>query len=620
MSITINQQPLNYTPSNAQHIYNASSTLSGNTNFKYVFDVWMDPFTTPEKVARVKVAPNSSGVGIVDVGDIVKNYTKPNTRTDQKQVKDKVGGTSTFSNPNGQIPFALGGFIQSNELNDNPNYIPLPHVREYRVLVGEQYTTGGVTTLDICETPAALPTTWNYSLESAMVPYPGSPTRVNITGAGAQLPDYADTSLLGWSYLHQTNTGVFVASGTTTAQTGNYTATLEPTPGDFLSITETGSGCRFTFQWTGSDEFPPVYGWYFVDQFCPSCVDNPEVITIWPGVQQNKKIWNYNNSWWGNGNTDGVNNHLWYDLYKYKFKPAAQLDNDEPGYLLTPFGDEKYTFTFLNNLGNETDIECRKRTHHYQCPLLLSFFYRDFQTILPGARQPVFINSVNEGQLTFGGGALMTTFTSDITDNRIVYRVQNIQNLYPNNNIGFFLSTGTTSNASSLETNRISEAVVYQTYGDDCMSDPQHFLYLTQNGVWDTWTFDRKNIKTYSKENSTYAQGLIRDNAIYNPMFSSQRNIIYDQNVYEVVEAQSHYMNQNDRTIVEELFLSTHVYLMKDFYYDNIDADDYELTPHLIPVRITSSSLQEYKQRYNKVFQYTLTYEYNPIQQHRSNL
>ena len=620
MSITINQTPLNYTPSNGQHIYNAESNLSGQTSFRYVFDVWMNPFNNAERVARVKVAPNSSGVGIVDVGDIVKNYVKANTRTDLKQVSSSTFQISTYSNPNGQIPFAETTLIPSNEFNDNPTYPYLPHVTEYRVLVGEEYITGGTLVLNICTEPYQVGSTFGYELTDGPASYTGSPNTIVISNAGASIPDYADPSLFGWRYLHTTLTGTFVASGTTSAQTGSYSAISVPTSDDILTITENYSGCRFTFRWF---EEAGVFGWYYQSQFCPSCVNNDtDVITIWPGVQQNKKIYNYQNSWWGNNNTNGENNHQWWDLYRYKWQTNTSISGDTPAQFLTTFGDEYYTTTFVN-AGTPTTLRTRKRSHHFECPIILSYFHRDFnESPLASNQTPVFFNdpSTQTTTLTFAGTLTGTTLTSTTTNNRIVYDV--IKNVIPNRTYGFFKTTGTTSNTAGVETNRISEAVVFQLYGDECLSDPQHFLFLNQQGVWDTWTFDRKNIKTYNKDNQVYAQGLIRDNSIYNPLFNQQRNIIFDQTITEVVEAQSHYMNENDRKIVEELFLSTHVYLMTDFYdeYDAGANDQYTKTPHLIPISITSNSIQEYKQRYNKVFQYTLTYEYNPIQQFRSNL
>lgn len=620
MSITINQTPLNYTPSNGQHIYNAESTLSGQTNFRYVFDVWMTPFNSAERVARVKVAPNTSGVGIVDVGDIVKNYVKANTRTDIKQVSSSTFQISTFSNPNGQIPFAETTLIPSNEFNDNPTYPNLPHVNEYRVLVGEEYLTGGTLVLDICTEPYQVSSIFNFTVGEGQASYSGSPNQINVTGAGGSLPDYADASLLGWRFLHTTLTGTFVASGTTSAQTGSYVAAAEPTIEDIVTITENYSNCRFTFRWLNE---AGVNGWYLQSQFCPPCVnDDTEVITIWPAVQQNKKIYNYDNSWWGNNNTNGENNHQWWDYHRYEWQTNTSISGDTPAQFLTTFGDDYYTHSFVNS-GVTTTLNCRKRSGHSKCPIILSYFHRDFnESPLASNQTPIFLNNPS-GQttiLTNAGTLTGVTLTSTTTNNRIVYDV--IKNVIPNRTYGFFKTTGTTSVTASVETNRISEAVIFQLYGDECLSDPQHFLFLNQQGVWDAWTFDRKNIKTYNKENQVFAQGLIKDNSIYNPLFNEQRNIIFDQTILEVVEAQTNFMSENDRKIVEELFLSTQVYLMTDFY-DEFDAnadDEYEKTPHLIPISITSNSLQEYKERYNKVFQYTLTYEYNPIQQYRSNL
>ena len=79
-------------------------------------------------------------------------------------------------------------------------------------------------------------------------------------------------------------------------------------------------------------------------------------------------------------------------------------------------------------------------------------------------------------------------------------------------------------------------------------------------------------------------------------------------------------MYENDRVIVEELFLSTQVYLIKDNYYFEDPAPAYSKQPYLIPIVITNTSLQEYKQRYNKLFQYTLNFRYNPNQLYRSTL
>jgi hypothetical protein len=154
----------------------------------------------------------------------------------------------------------------------------------------------------------------------------------------------------------------------------------------------------------------------------------------------------------------------------------------------------------------------------------------------------------------------------------------------------------------------------------NCLSDPIHFLFLNQQGIWDTYTFDRKNIRTLAKENVVYGQSPIRNSPVYNPFFYSQRDTIYDQTITEEVTAQTNFMEENDRIIVEELFKSTSVYLIKDYISPVNPQPQYSLTPYLIPIVITNTTFEEYKQRYNKLYQYTLTFRYNPLQLHRSNL
>jgi hypothetical protein len=60
--------------------------------------------------------------------------------------------------------------------------------------------------------------------------------------------------------------------------------------------------------------------------------------------------------------------------------------------------------------------------------------------------------------------------------------------------------------------------------------------------------------------------------------------------------------------------------LIQQQYYNGDGSTNYSKTPYLIPIVITSKSMDEYKQRYNKLFQYTISYEYNPNQLFRTTL
>jgi hypothetical protein len=599
MAITILQEPLNFTPSNAQHIYNAISTLSGQTDFRYIFDVWVSPFdnSRKERIARLKVSPNTAGNGIVDVGDIILNYLKANPRSEGTQI---FGWTGTSSNntttPNGIITnnpqFSLREF---NSFNSNSAYEYLPHIIDYKVLIGEQFLSGNTSITSICNDPSYSASTMTYSFSNAMTSYPGDPNTVDISGAGDG----------GLTWEHNSFGGSVVSSGSTTASTYSYTAVDAPTTGDILTITEVYSGYQIRFIWNAGE----TSGWDFLSIYEPPCVNQPNAILTWPGVQQNKTNFNFNNIYWSViTNPNGSENHKWWDYYRYTFTgTTTNITDTNPHQWLSTFGDEELV---LPNLTGTTSGVGRTRSHHYQCPIILNLFGRDtisYSSI--NIREELYTN--NQYVTGFTNSFNITGFSNSV-DSRILsyHTYSNGEEKKRVRAYGPLVGSGTA----------ISEIVEYEFFGDECMSDPIHFLFLNQNGVWDTWTFDRKNIRTVEKETDFYSQGMMRNNSTYNPFFYDRRDIPYNQNVTEIVEAQSHFMKENDRKIVEELFLSTSVYLMKEHYYYQDPTTPYLKTPFLIPVVIISNSFQEYKQRYNKVFQYTLTFRYNPLQQHRSNL
>lgn len=629
MAITILQTPLDYTPTNAQHAYTAISSLSGSTDFRYLFDVWVNPRTGPEKIARLVVAPNTYGVGIVDVGDIVKNYIKPNPRDDEGQSTGVGAANLSGGTPNGLIinasrntaSYGSNSEIASNAFNTNTAYEELVHVGEYKVLIGEQYTASGITIQDICETPWIVQTTMYLGEEDLPAGYSGSPNTINVYDASLNYSSWAIGSA-GWSYQHFTTGNTLVASGTTTASTGSYTATLEPGTGDILYITENASGVRYSFLWNFE---VGVTGWIQQTIYTPPCENQPDFVTIWPGVQENKTNFNFNNVYWS-GNTNGQNNFKYYESEKYRFYPNAQISSEKPAQFLTTFGDELYSATLAVQGGGTQNVSrIRRRHHHPDCPVLLSYFFRDFNDAAftisgtPGSTQ--YYNYAFSWDSPYIAGNFFNrqTFTATTTqpDWRIVYDIPRTFVDY-GHKLAYWKTTQ--ANASTSLSSRISEVVEYYFLDANCMSDPIHFLFLNQRGVWDTWTFDRKNIRTLAKENVVYGSAPIRNSPVYNPFFYSQRDTIYDQTITEEVVAQTNFMEENERVIVEELFKSTSVYLIKDYISPVNPQPQYSLTPYLIPIVISNTTFEEYKQRYNKLYQYTLTFRYNPLQLHRSNL
>lgn len=631
MAITIIQQPLGYTPSNAQHAYTFSSTLTGNTDFRYVVDVWMNPReTNPQRVARLRLAPNTFGVGIVDVGDIIKNYLKPNARSEYPQTYDMTPLPAALSNvPNGiltntQTTSGVIGAasIPSNSFNTDPAYEYLLHVGEYRCLVGEQWTNAsGITVVDICDEPETPISTMGVEFDDVIASYPGSPNNITWNNAASN-PSWA-TGGQGWYYEHRSFGNTLVASGTSTGSTGSYSAVDAPTCDDIFYLYELATGKIFYIQWSCEGETP---GWVLLGVNEPPCVRGAGAfITIWPGTQDNKTNFNYNNVYW-TGNVDGGENFKYWEQYKYKFQAYNLISETAPAQFLTTFGDDLYdeTIRFTGPVTGVTVDRIRRRWHHPECPVVLSYFFKDFNdaqlTNSPLLMGMNYAFTQQGDYVYYNIRYTLSNFASYDTSpkNRIVYTVPRVR-LYPGGKAAFYVSNSS-GLGSQPSTQRVSEVVEYYFWEADCLSDPIHFLFLNRRGVWDTYTFDRKNIKTYDKDFNVYAQGNIRNSPIYNPFFYSQRDTIYDQTIVEQVEAQSNFMEENDRIIVEELFLSTQVYLIKDNYYFEDPAPAYSKQPYLIPIVITNTSLQEYKQRYNKLFQYTLTFRYNPNQLYRSTL
>jgi len=630
MAITILQTPLDYTPTNAQHIYTAISTLSGSTDFRYVFDVWVNPRTGPEKIARLIVSPNTGGTGIVDVSEIVRNTIKPNPRDNEGQSTGVGAANISGGTPNGLLinaslntsTYSSVFAIKSNAFNTNTYYEELVHIGEYRVLIGEQITdASGNTITTICENPSSPASTIYFGEEDQPAGYSGSPNTISVYDASIGVPVWG-IGTPGWSYAHYTTGNTLVASGTTTASTGSYTAVLEPGVGDVLYITENATGVRYSWLWNID---PGITGWAQGSIYRPPCQNQPDFITIWPGIQENKTNFNYNNVYWS-GNTNGQNNFKYYESEKYKFYLQTQISDQKPAQFLTTFGQELFNAPLTNGTSYTNVGRIRRRQHHPDCPLLVSYFYRDFNdaafTLSAGTPVVEYYNWAPtwDSAYQFGSGFNRQAYSATTTAPqwRIAYDILR-NNVEYGHKLAFWKVSGD-AGATQILNSRISEVVEYYLYDANCMSDPVHFLFLNQRGVWDTWTFDRKNVKTFSKENVFYGQTALRNAPLYNPFFYTQRDIIYDQTITEEAFAQTNFMEENDRVIVEEMFKSTHIYIIKDYISPVNPQPQYSLTPYLIPIYITNTSLEEYKQRYNKLYQYSLTFRYNPVQLHRSNL
>jgi len=240
--ITVYQNPLVLTPTNTEHVYNVGSSNSGNTSFKYLVDVYMDVDSTPEKIARLKIQPNSAGLGIFDLQEIVVNYVFPNPRSEQPQTYQFTTGGNfiTASTINGIIvnnARRTKGF--SNGFVGNNNTDSLYHIRQYRAMIGEEWITGGTEYQEI-STATTVPCSTFY------VDIDLEDNSVNIYNAGANIGAGMSPYSPGYNYYIYDNFLGFVSSGTSANINDNILGGAYTT-GYYLYVEEIYTGIQYQF-------------------------------------------------------------------------------------------------------------------------------------------------------------------------------------------------------------------------------------------------------------------------------------------------------------------------------------------------------------------------------------
>ena len=601
--ITVEQKPLKLTPVNTQHIYTVSSPNSGNTDFRYVLDLYVDTTTSnPEKITRLLVSPNTYGKGIINVEDIVKNYVEGNVRSEQQQYTSE---STTDTTPYGLIT-NVSGITPSNAFNDNTAYNTQVHVRDYRVMVGEQWFSGD-TTVTYISTDTATPGSSFYAEISG--------GRMVWYGAGANIPEGSNLEK-GVTYEYQSVTGE------TSTEDGNFLPNT-PTPivGYTMSVTEKYSGIIYNFTYVNNGEFNE---WQFTSITYPSDYDpslSPDSVTIWPGTtlkQGSYTPYLNNNSYWTD--TTPLNQHDYWEVKNYLMS-GLTINEAQPSRFLTTAGDKLYDFTD-ETLGDV--VRSRRRKHHPSCPILVSYFNGllssnpefEFNNpleevyVLTQANQGTDYNGIT-GWTSYDNGTIYTGITDQ--DNRIKY-INVIRPDLAGGKVGVW--AGTEGELGQWDQGGFSEFLEFYLEEDDCLSDPIHVVFINRQGVWDTYTLDRKALESKSVDRKTYDTGLITDTSILGLLSSNRRKVIYDQQITETMNVSTWYLEDNDKQIIEDLFMSPEVYIIKN--HDWTGKTEKTYNPYLLPVVINTNSIQEFKNRYTKLAQYNFTLEYTPINEYKT--
>ena len=354
IQISVQQKPLTLTPTNVDHVYTALSSNSGQTDHKFIFDVYVDTTTSsPEKVARFKVSPNSFGRGTINLRRMIENYVEGNARSESPQY---AGGSATNT---GTTAYAIisnaYGISSSNAYNDNVNYSKQHHVRDYRVMFGEEYRVGD----SIVEYISTASTTPASTFSAEVI---GG--RLYWYGAGANIPDGSSLETgVDWYYQG--------TSGTSTNYDGNILPnTPTPLDGYTVEIIEKYSGIQADFEYLGGLWYLAGYTYPAGGNYLPYY--SPPAVTIWPGTALNQGSYNppvYNTPYW-NTTIPNEQQNFW-EVKKYRMS-GTTVNDQEPSLFLTTAGSELFSAA-MNDIGLNTD-RIRRRKHHPECPIIVSFF------------------------------------------------------------------------------------------------------------------------------------------------------------------------------------------------------------------------------------------------------
>jgi len=630
--ISIIQSPLQLNPTNSDHTWSIISTNTGYTDFRYIVDIYTNPFETySDKVARLKIAPNSYGVGIFDVRNILINYFSPNIRSEANNYYQiSSDNWVTLDLQTGTIPL-VSGFTQSNSYNETQPYENIQSFGSYRLVLGEQYTSGGTTTLNISSSYFVPQNGMVEYLDIAAAAYGGTPNRVNFTaGTYNSLVSPSVTGITsGYTYLHTQSNGTFVASGTSTASTGNYVAASQPSNNDLFYVWENSSGCGFYFSW--NCDTCETSGWNYVGTYCISSVSigqSPNPINVWPGTLDGR-----NRQMGGETSLGQINNNYKnylvdrFELTNLVMSPVVD-EYDTSSNFLTQRGTSKKVFetSGITISNSKKSMSFKHRQHHRNCPIVVSFmngnlgqFQNQVSNLVELQQTGSTLNYKTSHALSYTGTTSPLAYTNP--DDKITYFskwIWGTNELENVNKVGFYTAKSGTS--TNYTTNGTSEILVYELYGDECLQDPIHFAFVNRNGVVDTLTFSQKNILTKSTKKDIFAQSGIRNSTRYVWQDYQQRNIVYNQDLITRGEAQSMFVDENDVPIYTDLFMSPYVWVIDGMEIKTNAAGEEYVYPYLIPVFITSNSVEEYKSRFNKLFQYDITFEYNTIEQLNSPL
>lgn len=282
----------------------------------------------------------------------------------------------------------------------------------------------------------------------------------------------------------------------------------------------------------------------------------------------------------------------------------------------------------------------RRRMHHPDCPMIVSFLNGKNDYFTNDIYSIAVRGALNHGDpYTYSAECQNRTSTPIPTVEEPVNSTFKMLNFY----LPYNVTSGNTLNAiptnaqkvcfygtsyDSNPNNRLNmvsattEILEYWIQPYDCINEPIHILFMNGRGMWDTYTFGKKNTKKITLERKKYQQESSLDKQFYARGSSDRGQKIFEQNASYSWDCNTWFMDQADTTIMEEIFMSQDVFIITGTtipaQYCQSCLNEIRLYQHLIPVIVKQNDFVVYKKQYQKIYQYNLTLEFGSVKRFRT--
>lgn len=603
MSIIINveQSPLTITPTNAEHIYTLSSTGYTLSNFKYLIDVYFKPQGKSEELmSRLKIAPNTYGNAIIELGEIVRTFLNANPRFsgDTYPYLNYVADeNSVITLSDAQQTRDYNAYNLWSSGNNNANLNQLWHVAQYRAVVGCEYSSGGTIVTDINPSAEFQPDyiTIFPGVDNTLIPSPDL-FYATLGGTYNQSSNFFQVDNQGWYYYDLFR---HVYQRPNAKQCNNYQ----------ISNTDPESSIILNYL---------------------DCNYNPQMEIIYPQTSSNFCALDNSIEVVSGGE-------------EIAFEPTGICN----GY--NPIQDCAGPQEFLNAAGvtecavvqadGTSTTNVRRRMHHPDCPMIVSFlngkndyFTNDIYSIaVRGAlshNEPYTYSAeiANRNSINIPTTEEPPNSTFRMANFYLPYNITsgNTLNAIPTNaeKVCFYGTFYDTEGDRLNINNATTEVLEYWMQPRDCINEPIHVLFMNGRGMWDTYTFGKKNTKKITLDRKEYQQETSLDKQFYARGSSDRGKKIYEQNATYEWDCNTWFMTEADTKIMEELFMSQDVFIITGTTIEAQDCvsclNEIRLYQHLIPVTVKQTEFVEYKKQYQKIYQYNLTLQFGAVKRFRT--